>query len=337
MLKIPVAGDQPLPLLLPQPQAEPGADAVPQRTRIRRKRHPLNAPDHAWDSAAQPFGQARPADHRQTRWLLLGGAALVGLLVAIVLLVMRRGDESPAGGGVPALGPPAAAHATAPPTLRVAIPAAEAALLAQAESLVRRFLTTTRSADLLSLVVNPAVAADRLRRFYPAGEIAAPGLLAFNLEDKLLDRTATTIFKVRTGNYEVKSIACVATSDGLKIDWESWVGWSEMAWSEFLAARPATARVFRLTLSTVDYYNLNFADDKKWQAYQLISPDGQFAIYGYAERGSAVNAQLPPSNANPDHPMTLALKFPPAAAAHNQVLIEQVLADGWVLAAAPPP
>jgi hypothetical protein len=123
----------------------------------------------------------------------------------------------------------------------------------------------------------------------------------------------------------------------VKIDWEGWVGWSEMPWPEFLASKPTTGKVFRVTLSAVDYYNFNFDDDKKWQAYRLESPDGTHALYGYAGQGSVIQTKLRPPTDSKPMPCMLALKFPANAASGNQVLIEQCLADGWVLETEPPP
>ena len=51
------------------------------------------------------------------------------------------------------------------------------------------------------------------------------------------------------------------TPQGLKVDWESWAGWSEISWEKFLSMKPVSEHVFRVTLSAVDYYNFGFADE----------------------------------------------------------------------------
>ncbi len=153
----------------------------------------------------------------------------------------------------------------------------------------------------------------------------------FNTESVISCLGTISALKVRTRSYEEKSLAFVDTPQGLKIDWESWVGWSEMPWEEFLASKPTTGRVFRLNLSPTDYYNFAFSDDQKWQAYRLQSPDGEHSIYGYAERDSAVGyaSRCPPDSKQ--MALMLALKFPENATSDNQVLIEKFVAEGWVL------
>jgi hypothetical protein len=90
-------------------------------------------------------------------------------------------------------------------------------------------------------------------------------------------------------------------------------------------------------LCPTDYYNFAFANDNKWQAYRLTSPDGGNLLYGYAERGSVMNSKLRPSLDNQQTPLMLALKFPENATSNNQVLIEKIVAEGWVLESEAPP
>ena len=264
-------------------------------------------------------------------WMLIGGALLFTLIVAGVLMAMRRGDEqdyqvagptaspSDAGAIQPEVAPSGGHQRT------------EAAFLAEAELLTRKFLEAGRIEDLLPLVRNPGVAEARMRRHYPEGKTEAPGMAEFNTESAISCLGTISALKVRTRGHEEKSLAFVDTPQGLKIDWESWVGWSETRWEEFLASKPTTGRVFRLNLSPVDYYNFAFSDDKKWQAYRLQSPDGEQSIYGYAERDSVLASRLLSPPESKQMALMLALKFPENATSDNQVLIEKFVAEGWVL------
>jgi len=80
----------------------------------------------------------------------------------------------------------------------------------------------------------------------------------------------------------------------------------------------------------VDYYNFEFSDERKWQSYQLRSPDGQHVVYGYVKRDSSADKELRPAEKNSGNLVTVSLKFPVGETSKNQVLIEQILADGWV-------
>jgi hypothetical protein len=135
---------------------------------------------------------------------------------------------------------------------------------------------------------------------------------------------------VVTRDQETKSLAFVDTPEGLKIDWESWVGWSEVSWEEFRSTKPVAGHVFRVVLSPVDYYNFDFTDDRKWQSYRLESPDKEHAVYGYVEKGSLLDGQVHLDGDKKNVLMMLSLKFPPDARSDSQVEIERFVCEGWV-------
>lgn len=336
-----MAGDQPPPLvaaLRMTPAGEREANPpLPQRGSRRRAKKSRDRGAHEWDRSSGKPRRMRSLrlERRQMRWMLLGGAALFALIVAGVLIATR--SKAVAVSRVAVTAPSGAPAAVSPAVAG----RDELAFLAEAKPLTRKFLAATRIEDLLPLVRHPEVTEARMRSYYPSGAIEPPGLAEFNTGSAVIRTGAICSLKVHTSSFEEKSIAFVDSKRGLAIDWESWVGWSAMTWDEFLTTKPTTPRVFRVGIKPVDYYNFDFADDRKWQAYGIISPDGGHTIYGYAERGSAVSARLPrPDDTQPDSPQTafiLALKFPPHANSANQVLIEQCVAEGWVLETDPPP
>lgn len=259
-------------------------------------------------------------------WMLAGGGTLFALVVAGVLKTMLGGNPPP---------PAVAAPAAAPPPVEEVVPAStqlsDADFLAAAEPLAQAFLTAKTTEELLPLIRNPERAAPRIQSRFPDGKIQAPGLAAFNTKLDVTRQGAALSVLVRTDDMLEKKLAFVPTAEGLKIDWESWAAWSDMPWQEFLATKPEQATIFRVVLSPVEYYNFAFTDDRKWQSYRLVSPDGEHALYGYVERGSPLDLSMRLSPDAKQSELTLLLKFPPNANSHNQVLISQMLAEGWVL------
>ena len=266
-------------------------------------------------------------------WMLIGGATLLVMIIAVVLVAMRGGDvpapvvSGPAG-GLPASGVvPASSPA----------PRSDAAFCDEAEPLARKFLEAVRIEEMLPLVRNPGVAEARMRRHYVDGKIEAPGMVAFNTKAEVSRRGVLASVIVRTRDYEEKSLTFVDTPEGIKIDWESWAAWSEMGWKEFLASKPTAGQVFRLSLSPVDYYNFAFADEKKWHSFRLESPGGEHSLYGYAERGSVLSGRLRPPPDVKKIALMLSLKFPENATSPTQVIIEKIVAEGWVVETDAPP
>ncbi|MEI6653396.1 MAG: hypothetical protein WCP45_01395 [Verrucomicrobiota bacterium] len=207
----------------------------------------------------------------------------------------------------------------------------EAALLAEATPLARKFLQATTLDELLPLVRNPQRAQPRMLREYPDGHIDPPGLTEFNATRNVAYHDSIASVSVRTLKFENRQLAFVETPDGLKIDWESWAAWSDLTWPALLATLPRDAQMFRVIVKRVDYYNFGFADDKKWQSYRLESQRGDHLIFGYVERGSAMMGNMQLGSEMEQAAMILKIRFPATAAAgSNQVLIDEVVADGWV-------
>lgn len=260
---------------------------------------------------------------------LAGGALLLALIVAGVVISMNSGRKSPVPAPVemPAL---TTAHEEPATGTTAPEPRGDIEFLAEAEPLARKFLEATTIGELLPLVRDPAAAEPRMRRFYPDGKVAAPGLSQFNASGEAASLGKLRSVVVTTRDFDNKALAFTDTAGDMKVDWESWVGWSDMTWDEFRASKPADGKVFRVTLSPVEYYNFKFSDDTKWQSYRLVSPDQEHSIYGYTERGSSLDQLIRPNADTKSVALMLSLKFPEGATADDQVVIERFVNEGWV-------
>ena len=328
-MRIPTAADVPPPLLAPLRRMaveEPAADGEPRILKKRRRgKKASGTGNHAWEQNSHGSHSGR-SEKRQMRLMLAGGVALFLLIVGGVVFSMNRGEKALARSAAPLAVPAVASPKEAAPLLE----RSEASLLAASEPLVKKFLEATTVDDLLPLVRNPPVAEARMRAFYPAGKVKAPGLSQFNSSGGLSIREKFVSLSVVTRDHEEKALALIETPQGLKIDWESWVGWSDISWEKFLATKPVTGHVFRVTVSAVEYYNFGFADESKWRSYRLVSPDGETSLYGYVERGSVLEQRIHLDGETKSLAMMLSLKFPEGATTGSQVVIERLVADGWV-------
>jgi len=337
MLKIPTAGDRPPPLvasLRVTPAEERAAiPEVRQRGSRRRSKKSRHQSAHEWDSSSSKRRRVLSlrVERRQMLWMLAGGVALFALIVGGVLIATRSKSDSARRSAV---SPGSNKNADGQPALAGRT---DVEFLDEAKPLTKKFLEAGRIEDLLPLVRHPEVTEARMRKYYPKGTIDPPGLAEFNYDSIVFREEAVFAVSVRTRSFEPKSVAFVDSKHGLKIDWESWVGWSAVTWDEFLKTKPTTARIFRVRLDPISYYHHPFSDDKKWQSYRIISPDGAHCIYGYAERGSSVDARLPQPSETEQVAMVLSLKFPEKATSSDQMLIDDVVARGWVLETELPP
>jgi hypothetical protein len=334
-MRIPTAGDRPAPLVVPLEAPSPEEaqlGAIPSQHSRRKKKKSRSSENPSWDAeaTAKPRGSGR-SEKRQMFWMLAGGSTLLVVILAVIFMATFAGDQAAPVGPAQAA-PDAGTPPGTQPGQADAIPLlSDAAFLAAAEPIAKKFMEARKTEEIIPLVRNPDVVAPRITQFYPSSDITPVGLSAFNPQNEVVREGSIYMVGVRTRDFEDKAMAFVNTSDGLRIDWESWVGWSEMSWEQFLKTKPTTAQLFRVSLNKVEYYNMAFSDDGKWQSHRLLSPDGMASIYGYAERGSITNSQLhiPPESTSA--PFTLMLRFPESGEFRDQVIIDKVLAEGWVL------
>jgi hypothetical protein len=330
MLRIPTSLDTPSPLIAPRRAADESAGEGSARGfKKRRRKKADSAESLAWEDDPKS-SRAGNNGKDQTGLLLIGGVVML-VLVAVGVFFAKSSGIKPV---IQPLGPLAEPVAAVRNPDEAVIPRvaqrSEAALQAEAELLARKFLEATAVEDLLPLVRNPEVAEARMRGFYPGGKIEAPGMQPLGSGAGLVVRGKLVSLAVRTRDFEEKSLAFIDTPQGLKIDWESWAGWSEISWKEFMATKPTSSHVFRVILAPVDYYNFEFTDDQKWQSYRLESPDHEHALYGYAEKGTVLNGNMLTAKDAKRINLMLSLKFPADATSNNQVLIDRFVAEGWV-------
>lgn len=320
ILKIPSPLDPVSELTVASTLAKESVPATVNKQRQRFK--PGGSKNTSWDHQAETPVVGK-SGRWQTRLLLLGGLSLL-LLVAAGMLVSTQSGNQATTAGPEAVKPSAP---VAPPTV---VERSEASYLAEIEPIARKFMQATTVSEILPLVRNPAVAEPRMRQFYPDGKIAAPGISEFNTTGVLSTQGKILALGVRTRDREEKAFALIETPQGLKVDWESWVNWSEMPWSQFIATRPAVGHVYRVILSPVVYYNFDYSNDTKWKSYSLELPDHEHAIFGYVERGSEVDKLIHPDPEAKSSSLMLSLKFSPHSTSKNQVEIECLANEGWV-------
>ena len=221
----------------------------------------------------------------------------------------------------------------AAPLVTAVLPAAsirEPLALSLAEPLTKQFLEAKTVNELLPIVRNPKVAEARMKEFYQGGRIQPAGLLKFNVSEAITTKGDQSSISVLTRDEGEKQICLVTTPEGMKVDWESWVGWSDIPWQKFLSTKPTTGHTFRVIVSPVDYYNFGFSDESKWKSYRLESPGMEHGLYGYVARDTELSKAIH-LNADQDKaPFTLSLKFPLDSNSHNQVEIEKLICEGWV-------
>lgn len=158
-----------------------------------------------------------------------------------------------------------------------------------------QFLEFESIDDRLRLVRNPEIVQAKMEDYYSRdggendlkidGEPLATNLFSRNgieFAGVVLDFSDLT----RRGTIFQKQ------GDRWLLDWESFVGYSEMEWSDFLKDDAGKSVEFRLLASLDDYYNFSYNDDGKYACYKLVDIDSSATCWGYCERESETGKRL---------------------------------------------
>jgi hypothetical protein len=326
LLKIPTLSDITPPLMAPVKQEIPldiDPEAKPKGTNKRRRKKAGAVVAHDWEQAPATPRMRRGEKTKMRKMLMLGGFLFSVIVASITVPMIMKAPQVVAKKTVDPKSKPVDQESAG-------LHIDEATILAQAEPLVRKFMAATRVEDVMGLVRNPETAESRMRTLYQDGQIPTLGLTTFNVNGGLTIDGDFVSVPVLTSQHEDKTVNIEITPQGMKIDWESWVGWSDIPWKEFQSTQPTTRHVFRVYLSSVEYYNFEFLDEKKWQSYSLRSPDSTDTFYGYVEKGSALDNHLRPNQDENNLPVTLGLKFPLNPKNNTQVEIVDLVTEGWI-------
>ncbi len=334
MMRIPGEGDVPPPLMAATLQVEEEEGGKGETVSKHRRAHVkkrVPSGDLSWESEGSR--RRRHGEKKVVLWMLAAGVPLFAFVIA-ALIYASRGSSAPPAPRMVAVLPDAVGFGEAAVEEEIPLPEimnrSEHSIREEAEPLARKFLEASTVEEILPFIHDPASAEPKLREYYPDGKIEAPGLAVFDSGAGLNFRESIVSVPVLTRDFEQREMIFVDTPEGLKVYWESWTGWSEMPWEDFMEKRPETSVVFRLILRRVEYYNFDFSDESRWQSYSLASPDGMHLLYGYVEKGSVLNERIIPSGSTTGNALMLALKYPEDARSRNQVEIESLVADGWV-------
>ena len=213
-------------------------------------------------------------------------------------------------------------------------PAENLAKLAAAEDVLDKFLQTANWKERVLLVRNKLRVAPLMSIYYAKN---ADGPIPY---DSIVEATELSpqfsehVVVLEGGGRRLATVE--HTSEGPRVDWESFVGAGEMAWTDFLESRPTSSKLFRVLVSPAGHYENEFGDPQTLKCYSLrnVSEPGAKVVYGYAPSSGALAKEMDFLLQQSDDatvPVILRLKFPVNAPVDFQVWIQEFVQAGWVV------
>lgn len=315
------------------PEQGQGAEAAndPQRIRRKRKRRRSKHEENPWEQEP-PEEVVEQSDRGRLVWQLVAGTVVFAVMVIWVALTFREKPKTQVPGPVDQAAGSGQEQADKPesPGETDGQPWYDSD---EIKAVCRAFLEAGSVDDLLDHVRNRDELEEVIRRYYSENSWEAPGMrdcsITASLNQNDIKAAVASVATKRSGK---KQLFICETKDGLKVDWESWVGHSEMAWQDIMKEKPTRPVMVRAVLSHVDYYNMEFRDDRRWKSYRLVSADGEHVLYAYIDMQDQRQArwiEIISRIGLGEFFVTLTIRYPEGSASHNQVMIGDWITDGW--------
>ena len=140
------------------------------------------------------------------------------------------------------------------------------------------------------------------------------------------------LIKVSFPDFSILPVILAFENDRIVVDWESFVGYSEITLSEFISKKPRNSTLMRLNATSDNYFNYQFQEDI-YRCLYLRNPEDTDAVYGYIERGSRADDQLSRiiESGQSIRFLTLKIQYPKKLGGKNQVIIDEILTSGWLI------
>lgn len=336
MLRLPQSGEETPELVVPLPE-KAGHAAEPGRRHHRRHRHRRR------DTGFDEEGGGR-VDHPGMLKVLMAVLAVLAIAVALVLLfpggsgppveeagvapVVEPDPAEAAGDGLPDAGEDSGQAGGGDGSGELDVVSFD-----EVESrflpVIKRFLEARDIDEMARVSREPERAMARMRGFYGAN-YSTPGFRHWMSNyGSIRDKGVTPVLVEDKGFRQRLVYVVEGPGDEVRVDWEAFVGWSEVDWLQLADERPATPVRLRARVKPVLYYNFDFEDEAEWVSFLVESPDDAFRLYGYARRGGEVERTLRSGEATRARPFLVDVSFPPGNPSRNQVLIRRAV-SGWV-------
>ncbi len=132
----------------------------------------------------------------------------------------------------------------------------------------------------------------------------------------------------------VLEVALVRDLGGaFRLDWESCVGYGDKTFVQMRLQRPTEPSVLRVMAMVDDYYNFEFDDPDKFICVKMLSPDGGYSLFGYAERAGEIGRWLE-REVMPQRGLrglTVQVAYPENAQSDQCLEIRRIVEDRWLL------
>ncbi|MFN6093931.1 MAG: hypothetical protein ACK49J_02965, partial [Verrucomicrobiota bacterium] len=207
----------------------------------------------------------------------------------------------------------------------------------QMEVTLRKFHNVTTINSLAALVRHPERVRPLMEDYYGEKPIPINRLRSISSMTPLTlnNRADFWLASVRQSDDITKNIILQINEAGeALIDWETYVCYQPMDWSDYVNHHPAgTTMDFRVHARPDNLFSHEFNNPSQWLCFQLNAQDSNEFLYGYVDASSDVARQIlmETSRSNGEvASLILRLYIPENLQAKRAVIIKKIICDKWL-------
>jgi len=162
----------------------------------------------------------------------------------------------------------------------------------EAEQLFRGFASASIVEDILPLVRDEAAVAPLIRSLHRPARVTKAWLPPDSTRWNVIanDGRPFAMLEGTLPDFSKFSAYCVLSANQLRLDWKATTGYGTATFEELTRGQGDPTEI-RARILLAPFYTAIYPE-AEFQSYQLISPDGSQAIWGYTHRGEAVDGML---------------------------------------------
>lgn len=126
----------------------------------------------------------------------------------------------------------------------------------------------------------------------------------------------------------------VLDSGEIRVDWETLVCYQPIPWDDFVSKRPAGKSMdFRVYAEPDNFHSHEFSNADQWDCFRLTVLEGEEALFGYVQVGSATGKQIASAierNGGRKTALVLRLIVPDGIRSRRGVVIERLVSERWI-------
>ncbi len=301
-----------------------------------RRHNPSRVDDPDWESDEEMDEEEEPIEYpyqRRRRIMLWTAAGLLGLFVVVAgyqFILAQLGWLEPVG-----------EVREAPPLERdPADQWSKGEMLEEVKPVIEAFLRSTSNEEALQYVLRAGKVGLAMRRHYLSGSIEPMKIKELG-DCYLTAEKDFFVVPVTLEDYATREMYFAVpdgkvTNDWL-IDWESWVGYSEMRFNELRLRKPKEPVLVRCYVLDEVYYNFDFGDETRYRSFKMFDHNRENQLWGYVDKSSeafrSMASELPFTEGRGEKMATLRVRFPDQSTnpSNDQVEITDYVGMGWLI------